>query len=108
MSVQRFGDTPHGDAMPDEDKQLIMHITLQTPLGTIMGNDHLDFMGEYKAGNNFSMSVHPERVEDAKKIFDDLSQGGNIVMPIEKVFWGAYFGMLVDRYGVKWVVNYQA
>lgn len=108
LSVQRFGDTPHGESMSAEDKQLIMHISLQTPLGTIMGNDHLDFMGMYQAGNNFSISVHPTKVEDAQKIFDALAAGGNTLMPLEKAFWGAYFGMLIDKYGIKWVINCQA
>jgi PhnB protein len=105
VSLQRFGDTPQGDNMSDNEKRLIMHITLQTPLGTIMGNDHLDFMGDYQAGNNISLSVHPKEIEEANKIFDVLSEGGTVLMPIGKVFWGAYFGMLYDKYGIKWMVN---
>jgi PhnB protein len=106
-SVQRFGDTPHGEHMPDSDKKKIMHITLESEQGTIMGNDHMDFMGPFQAGNNFSLSVHPKTEEEAKKLFEGLSQGGNVIMPLDKVFWGAYFGMLVDKFGIKWMVNYQ-
>lgn len=109
-SVARFGDTEHGANMPEADRKLIMHISLQIDAHTtIMGNDHLESMGmgPLVAGNNFSLSVHPASEADAKKVFDDLSKGGQILMPIDKVFWGAYFGMLIDQFGTKWMVNYQ-
>lgn len=105
-NIQRFADTPHAAQMSDSDKKKIMHISLETDQGTIMGNDHNDFMGPYQPGNNFSMSVHPGSEQEAKKIFDGLAEGGNIIMPIDKVFWGAYFGMLIDQFGIKWLVNY--
>jgi len=107
-NLQRLGDTPHGAAMSDADKKKVMHIALKTPHGTIMGNDHMDFTGApYSIGNNFSMSVHPDSEAEAKSLFDKLSQGGMVIMPIDKVFWGAYFGMLIDRFGLKWMVNHQ-
>jgi PhnB protein len=107
-SLQRFGDTEHGAHMPDEDKNKVMHVTLETPHGTLMGNDHMDFMGgPFIAGNNFSLSLHPASEEEARKLFDGLAKNGQVVMPLDKVFWGAYFGMLVDGFGVKWMVNYQ-
>ena len=107
-NFQRFGDTPHGEAMSGKEKQRVMHITLQTPHGFMMGNDHMDFMGEpYKAGNNFSMSLHPDSEQEARALFEGLSQGGQVIVPLDKVFWGAFFGMLVDRFGIRWQVNYQ-
>lgn len=106
-SVQRFSDTPHGDNMADADKKKIMHISLTTPHGTLMGNDHIDFMGPYQAGTNFSLSLHPTSEAEAKQLFEKLSEGGTVLMPIDKVFWGAYFGMLIDRFGIKWMVNFQ-
>jgi PhnB protein len=107
-AFQRFGDTPHGGHMSEQDKQKVMHVTLETPHGTIMGNDHMEMMGgPYIVGNNFSMSIHPKSEQEAKTLFDGLSKGGNVIMPIDKVFWGAYFGMLIDKFGLKWIVNYQ-
>ena len=106
-SFQRFGDTPHGDEMPDDDKKKIMHIALKSPAGIMMGSDHMAFMGPLVAGNNFSLSIHPDSEAETKRLFDGLSNGGQITMPLEKVFWGAYFGMFVDRFGIKWIVNYQ-
>jgi PhnB protein len=107
-SVQRFGDTPHGANLPENERKLIMHLSLQTANGdTLMGNDHMEAMGPLVVGNNFSISVHPKSEADARRIFDGLAAGGTVLMPIDKVFWGAYFGMLIDAFGVKWVVNYQ-
>lgn len=109
-SVQRFGDTPHGAQLPAGDAKKIMHISYEIEKGNIlMGNDHLDAMGmgPFVAGNNFSMSSLPKSETEAKRIFDALAAGGQVLMPIDKVFWGAYFGMLIDRFGIKWLVNYQ-
>lgn len=106
LSVQRFGDTPHGEHMSAEDKKKIMHITLKSADGSmLMGNDHLDFMGPLTVGNNFSLSVHPDTEEEGTRLFNGLAAGGNVIMPLDKVFWGAYFGMLVDKFGVKWIIN---
>ena len=107
-SFQRFGDTAHGENMSDKDKKKIMHISLKSSNGMMMGNDHMDFMGEmFTTGNNFSLSIQPSSEEEAKRLFDGLSAGGHVIMPLDKVFWGAYFGMFVDKFGVKWLVNYQ-
>jgi PhnB protein len=108
VSLQRFGDTPHGEQMPAADKNKIMHITLEAPGGfKLMGNDYMDFSGQpFVAGNNFSLSLHPESIEQADKLFNALSAGGTITMPISMVFWGSYFGMFVDRFGVQWMVNH--
>jgi len=107
QSLQRYSDTPHGDNMPAGEKEKVMHVALQTPHGTLMGNDHMSFMGDFNAGNNFSLSVHPDSKAEADRIFNGLSAGGTVIMPLEKAFWGAYFGMLLDRFGIKWMVNYE-
>ena len=106
-NFSRFGETGQGESMSDADKKKIMHVALTSPHGVLMGNDHMNFMGPYIAGTNFSLSLHPDSEEEARKLFDALSKGGTAVMPLEKTFWGAYFGMLVDKFGIKWMVNYQ-
>lgn len=107
-NLQRFGDTPHGQQMSEEDRNKIMHITLESSKGIVMGNDHLEFMGgPFNAGNNFSLSLHPSSEEEARRLFNGLADGGSVIMPLEKTFWGAYFGMLLDKFGIKWMVNYQ-
>ncbi|HKO80967.1 MAG TPA: VOC family protein [Chitinophagaceae bacterium] len=108
-NLQRFSDTPHGEQMSEADKKKIMHITLEASQGLkLMGNDYLDFMGKpFNPGNNFSLSLHPDSEELADKLFNSLSAGGTITMPLERVFWGAYFGMFVDKFGIQWMVNHQ-
>jgi PhnB protein len=106
--VQRFKDTPHGAQMSDADKEKIMHIAL--PIGnniTIMGTDALESMGQTLSfGTNFSLCIHPGSEEEANKYFNAIAVGGKVGMPLEKMFWGAYFGMLTDKFGVQWMVNY--
>ena len=107
-SLQRFGDTPHRERMSETDRSKLMHVTLESAKGSLMGNDHLEFMGgPFNAGNNFSLSIHPSSEDEARQLFDGLAAGGSVIMPLEKTFWGAYFGMLLDKFGVKWMVNYQ-
>lgn len=107
-NLQRFGDNDFGGPpMPEADKEKIMHVSLESALGTLMGNDHLDFMGPFQEGNNISLSLHPESEDQAKEVFDGLSKGGTVIMQLEKVPWGALFGMLVDPFGIKWLVNFQ-
>lgn len=108
-SLQRFGDTPHGEQMSAEDKKKIMHVELKAPNGVgLMGNDHLDMMGlPLVNGTNITLSLHPDSEELATKLFNGLSAGGTVTLPLEKTFWGAYFGMLLDKFGIQWMVNYQ-
>ena len=109
-NVQRFGDTPQGEQMSDLDKKKIMHIALEAPNGVkLMGNDFLDFMAEnFIAGNNFSLSFHPDSKEIADKLFNSLSVGGTVIVPMDTAPWGDYFGMFTDKFGIKWMINHQA
>ena len=109
-NVQRFGDSPHGEQMPDADKKKIMHIALEAPHGvTLMGNDHLDAMGgSFIAGNNFSLSLHPDSEALSDNLFKNLSAGGKVIVPMSKAAWGDYFGMFFDKFGIKWMINHRA
>lgn len=107
--LQRFGDSPGGQ-MSDTDKKRVMHIALDAPHGVrLMGNDHLDLMGDsFVAGNNFSLSLHPDSEEQADKLFNNLSAGGTVIVPMAKAPWGDYFGMFMDKFGMKWMINKSA
>lgn len=111
-SVLRFKDMPpmEGVELSKEDAEKVMHVSL--PLGKdilLMGSDALESLGQsYKEGNNISISLHPDSKEEADRIFQKLSEGGRIEMPIEDQFWGDYFGSLKDRFGIQWMVNYNA
>jgi PhnB protein len=106
-NVQRFGDSPQGGEMSENDKNKIMHISLEAPHDIIlMGNDHLAFMGEpFLAGNNFSLSLHPSTQELADHFFNNLSKEGTVTVPMSKAPWGDYFGMFTDKFGIKWMIN---
>lgn len=108
-NFQRFGDTPHGQQMSETDKKKVMHVALEAPHGVkLMASDFIDSMGEtFIAGNNFSLSLHPDSEELADKLFNKLSEGGSVILPLGKMFWGAYFGMFVDKFGIKWMINHE-
>ena len=108
-NIQRFADSPNGAQMPEADRKKVMHIELAGPDGIrLMGNDHLDMMGgPFHAGNNFSLSFHPDNEEVADQLFNRLSEGGTISVPMSKAPWGDYFGMFTDQFGIKWMINHR-
>lgn len=105
--VGRFKDMPGEHAVPASEGEKIMHVSLPIGQGTfLMGSDASEACGQATAGNNFSISISTESEEEANKLFGGLSSGGQVTMPLDKVFWGSYFGMLTDRFGINWMVNY--
>jgi|ERR1035437_1661683 PhnB protein len=104
----RFKDTPEAGKITENEKDKIMHITLPIGLGnTLMASDVLESMGHtLTSGNNFYLSISADSEADADKIFKGLSAGGKVTMPLEKTFWGSYFGMLTDKFGIRWMVSY--
>ena len=108
IALQRFKDTPEGAKIAKGDQDKIMHISLPIGKGNVlMATDALESMGQtLTEGNNFSLSVQTESEEEAASIFNKLAAGGKVVMPLEKAFWGAYFGMVNDKFGIQWMVNY--
>ncbi len=106
--MMKFKDAPAGPGMPDASAgNLVMHVSLPISKETsIMGSDANPTMGSVTFGNHLSISVGVDSKEEADKIFNGLSAGGKITMPIQDTFWGAYFGMLEDKFGFVWMVNY--
>lgn len=104
----RFKDTPEAGKITENEKDKIMHITLPIGLGnTLMASDVLESMGHtLTSGNNFYLSISADSEADADRIFKGLSAGGKVTMPLEKTFWGSYFGMLTDKFGIRWIVSY--
>lgn len=94
----------HASQTPDEDN-LIMHSVLEADNGiTFMASDTPNRM-EYRAGTNFSMSLSGDNEAELRAYFEKLAASGNITMPLEKALWGDTFGMLIDKFGVAWLVN---
>jgi PhnB protein len=107
--IGRFSDMPKSEdfSIPEADLNKIMHIGF--PIGTsiLMGSDiGGDWAPTYVQGNNFSVSVTADSKEEADRVFNSLSQGGEITMGLEMTFWGDYFGMLIDKFGVNWMVSF--
>ena len=109
-SLNTFGEMPPQEGMPpisDSDKDKIMHVSLPISGETVlMGSDQVGGWGpDLNVGNNFSISIQTDSMEDADRLFNGLSQGGTVTMPLAKTFWGAYFGMFTDKFGIAWMVN---
>lgn len=103
----RFGDMPASETpMPDSEGNKILHVALPIGANVLMGSDCPPSFPNGVQGNLFNISVHAESKKEADRIFAGLSEGGNINMPLEDTFWGAYFGMCADQFGVQWMVNY--
>ncbi len=106
--VMRFKDNPQCGQMAEADKERIMHIALPIGNGTIlMATDSLESLGQkLTVGNNFYICLSPETKQEADRLFNGLSVGGKIEMPIQDMFWGAYWGAFTDKFGVQWMVSY--
>ena len=108
ITVIRFKDTPEAGRVPAADKEKIMHVALPIGKGNVlMATDALESMGhKLHTGNNFSISISTESREEADTLYRKLSSGGKIEMPLGDTFWGAYFGMFADKFGIQWMINY--
>jgi len=107
-SVVRFKDFPmEGVNIPKEDENKIMHIALPVGKDVLMASDTIESLGQkLTQGNNVYISLHPESKEEADRIFNALSAGGTIEMPIADQVWGDYYGSFKDKFGVLWMVNF--
>jgi PhnB protein len=108
--IRRMGDIPPQEGAPvmsDELNNLVMHVELPITGGHIlMGTDAPEQMGfTITFGNNVHINLEPDTREEANKLFNGLSAGGKITMPLEDMFWGALFGSCTDKFGVHWTVN---
>lgn len=104
--VMRFRDTPGCEEMPETEKNGIMHIALMIGNNVLMGTDVPKSMEQVKFGTNSSISVSVDSRTEADRVFNGLAEGGNIQMPMADMFWGAYYGMLTDKFDVQWMVSY--
>ncbi len=103
----KFGDMPSETELSEEDKNKVMHVTLPIGDGTLlMGSDSNSQSGQVQFGENVSISINTTSRAEADKLFHGLSEAGIIKMPITDTFWGAYFGMFTDKYGIHWMVNF--
>ncbi|MEO4006561.1 VOC family protein [Flavobacterium sp. CAU 1735] len=104
----KFKDMPSEQPIPESEQEKIMHVSLPIGGTVLMGSDTSEGCGGHAvtAGDNISISINADSEADAKRIFEGLSAGGKVTMPLEKTFWGALFGMFTDKFGIHWMVNY--
>jgi PhnB protein len=102
-----LGNTEHPLAESEANK--IMHIALPIGNSMLMANDVPEFLGRVNENENRSkIFVSAESREEADKIFNGLSAGGNVEMPIGDSPWGSYFAMFRDKYGIEWMVEFES
>jgi PhnB protein len=108
--IHRFSDIPAQPGqppLPEADKSLVMHVALPILGGhVLMGTDAPESMGfTVTLGNNVYINLEPDTRAETDKLFDALAADGKVEMPLQDMFWGAYFGSLTDKFGIHWMFN---
>ncbi len=106
--VGRYSEMPSEQPLPESEANKIMHISLPISAETtLMGADSSNAFGPAATfGDNISISINTSSEEEATRLFNGLAEGGTVKMPLQKTFWGAFFGMLTDKFGIHWMVNF--
>lgn len=108
LFIQKMGQAPGMEHLSESEKNRTMHASL--PMGNgqfLMASDCLPSQGHIlRQGNNNYISLTPDSREEADRLFNGLSAGGTVEMPMEDMFWGDYFGSFVDKFGVCWMINF--
>lgn len=108
-SKMRFKDFPNPEfPLPEKEANKLAHISLPISANSVlMGSDVPEFMGQVNENENRSkISIATDSKEEADKLFNGLSEGGKIEMPISDSPWGSYFGMFRDKYGIEWMLSF--
>lgn len=105
--ISRFKEVPPQQALPEKEADKIMHISL--PIGNVMllGSDIPEAFPKAVSGTSVYISIHTESEEESTRVFNALSVDGTIAMPLDKTFWGSFFGMVIDKYRTQWMISYE-
>lgn len=108
FNLTRFKETPEAKRLNGKEGNMLMHVSLPIGKGNyLMATDALESMGmKLTYGNNMHLSVEADSKADAEKYFAGLSKGGKVTQPLADQFWGAYFGMITDKFGISWMISY--
>ena len=107
IQISRFKDVPAEHSMPETEADRILHVVLPLGAGTmLMGSDIPSAFPKAVMGTNCYISLNTGTEDEATQIFNSIVSGGQVQMPLDKTFWGSYFGMCVDKFGVQWMVSY--
>ncbi len=102
-AIFRYAGTPLADSVPADWQDKVMHGNVTFGGQALLGDDVAP--DRYEEPRGFSLSLQIKSTADAERIFHDLAEGGRVVMPLEKTFWAARFGMVVDRFGIPRLIN---
>jgi PhnB protein len=105
IHMMTFADMPEGPKNPKDASDRIMHARLAKGSAVLMASDTMPGM-PLQAGSNFSISVDCEGAAEVDKLVAALGEGGKVTLPAQDMFWGAYFGMLTDKFGIQWMFNF--
>ena len=103
QTMMTYADSPMGDQVPSEWREKIIHATMIVGGTTLMGNDAPP--DRYEEPRGISVTIQINDPADAERIFRALSEDGTVTMPLQETFWAARFGMVVDRFGIPWMLN---
>jgi PhnB protein len=106
LVLMTYGDSPMADDLPKAAREQIIHARIVTSEFTLMGADSMP--GNHRDPQGIQLNINVDSPEQADRIFTALQKGGKIIMPLEQTFWASRFGMLVDRFGIPWMVNCEA
>ena len=101
--MMTHGDSPMADQVPSEWRDKIMHATLVVGNTAVGGSDVPP--DQYETPKGISITIQIDDTAEAERIFQSLSEGGTVTLPLQQTFWAARFGMVVDRFGTPWMVN---
>lgn len=101
--MQTHGGTPAEAQTPPEWRNKILHVSMKVADTLLMGSDAPP--GHYAKPQGFSVSINLKDPAEAERIFQALAENGTVRMPLQETFWAARFGMLVDRFGIPWMIN---
>lgn len=104
LTIQKVSESPMAKDMPESGDK-VMHAELKAPGINLFASDMM--RDKATIGDNMALSINCDTEAEGKAIFDKLSVGGDVFMPLEKTFWGAIFGVVTDKYGIEWMVNCQ-
>ena len=106
-SLVRYKEMPEGPLMPEEEQNKIIYISM--PISDYVYLTGADSTKEtqVETGQNLLLTLTLSDEDQMKQIFQDLSDGGEILMPLQQTFWADLYGMLQDKYGVRWRINYK-